>query len=342
MISLNPNRFLTRGVERSLFVDLNGELRLIPNELVDYVYKKTDNITKNLIEIKYFEKFLKKEMFLVMNALEYEAPIMPYDINILVIELELLYDEAHLFRLLKNSIFGRIVFKVKSESPIDHVFLIRRITESTDFSECAIYFEKKVNITELLTNKLNEINNLTEIYLTRNSTICESNKLNFDVFKKTQNTSSLMFIEYKPSKDLLVESAHFNTYLNKKMFVKKSGKLMLSEDFGLCMGNITEDSSLRVFIEKAQQFWNLTKDQIDICNTCELRKVCLDFREPFKRKNNSWYHKIECNYNPYIAKWEGEDGYLNLAECGVISNETEFSIDHEKIAEINAKLWQDE
>ncbi len=35
----------------------------------------------------------------------------------------------------------------------------------------------------------------------------------------------------------------------------------------------------------------------------------------------------------------GEEDYFSLAECGVVSNETEFSIDHERIAEINKQLW---
>ena len=70
--------------------------------------------------------------------------------------------------------------------------------------------------------------------------------------------------------------------------------------------------------------------------------MCVDNRLPYKRKENEWFHKIECKYNPYIAKWEGEEGYQTLEECGVLSNEKGFSIDHEKIAKINAVLWDEE
>ena len=65
------------------------------------------------------------------------------------------------------------------------------------------------------------------------------------------------------------------------------------------------------------------------------------FRVPYQRPDREWYHKIECNYNPYIAKWKGEDGYRTLSDCGVISNENEFSIDHERIAKINEELWEE-
>ena len=83
----------------------------------------------------------------------------------------------------------------------------------------------------------------------------------------------------------------------------------------------------------------MKKDETDVCKDCEFRHMCVDNRLPYERSPNEWYHKIECNYNPYIAKWEGEEGYRTLAECGVISNEEGFSIDHEKIAEINEELW---
>ena len=69
--------------------------------------------------------------------------------------------------------------------------------------------------------------------------------------------------------------------------------------------------------------------------------MCVDNRLPHKRKENEWYHKTECNYNPYIAKWEEEEGYKTLKECGVVSNENEFSINHDKIAEINKDIWGD-
>ena len=36
---------------------------------------------------------------------------------------------------------------------------------------------------------------------------------------------------------------------------------------------------------------------------------------------------------------KGEEGYRTLAECGVVSNAEGFSIDHERIAAINAELW---
>jgi hypothetical protein len=90
------------------------------------------------------------------------------------------------------------------------------------------------------------------------------------------------------------------------------------------------------------QIRNATKDKTQVCCDCEFRNICNDTRRPKYQKRNLWFHETECNYNPYISKWEDEEGYRTLGECGVISNEHEFSIDHEKIAKINAELWPEE
>lgn len=91
--------------------------------------------------------------------------------------------------------------------------------------------------------------------------------------------------------------------------------------------------------QETKRYWFIHKDLIDICKNCEYRRMCIDPRVPNQRNDKSWFYQGECEYNPYIAKWSGADGYKTLAECGVISNANGFSIDEEKIAEINAKLW---
>ena len=58
---------------------------------------------------------------------------------------------------------------------------------------------------------------------------------------------------------------------------------------------------------------------------------CIDNRTPYQRSEKEWYHKEPCNYNPYLAKWEHEEGFVSLADCGVVSNAEGFSIDHNRV-----------
>lgn len=143
------------------------------------------------------------------------------------------------------------------------------------------------------------------------------------------------------------EAIKFNPYLYKKLFIDKKGRIKNAEELKT-IANINEIETPEELIEiiksePFQKLWNSPKNKIQVCKDCEYQTVCFDTRIPQKvTDSTSYYFKDECVYNPYIGKTKGEEGYRPLAECGVISNENGFSIDHEKIAEINKELWEEE
>jgi hypothetical protein len=96
-------------------------------------------------------------------------------------------------------------------------------------------------------------------------------------------------------------------------------------------------------IIKNNEYIEFDINNVEVCKDCEYRYCCVtNINRKWLVKRKTFINLEECNYNPYICKWKGENGYRNLAECGVISNEHEFSIDHNKIAEINRELWEEE
>jgi hypothetical protein len=147
--------------------------------------------------------------------------------------------------------------------------------------------------------------------------------------------------------ELFSESQVHHTYFNRKLFIGANGEIKNSpeteEIFGYIQ-NINSADELKEIIltPQFQKYWTVHKDICDVCKYCEFRHMCVENKIPYERKENQWYHKIECNYNPFIAKWEGEQGYLTLSECGIISNETEFSYDHDRLKQINDELWGEE
>jgi radical SAM protein with 4Fe4S-binding SPASM domain len=150
--------------------------------------------------------------------------------------------------------------------------------------------------------------------------------------------------EFYPDLTLILESYDFHTYFNCKLYIGTSGEIKNAPECDEIFGNIKdinnpEELKQIIKTQEFQKYWNVHKDIQDVCKDCEFRYMCVDNKIPYQRSENEWYHKLECNYNPYIAKWEGEEGYKTLAECGVISNKNGFSIDHDKIAEINKELW---
>jgi len=136
------------------------------------------------------------------------------------------------------------------------------------------------------------------------------------------------------------ESQRHHTYFNRKLYIGLNGEIKnapeCEEDFG-CIENLSSPGKLKEIIvtPEFQKYWYVHKELCDVCKVCEFRHICVDNRLPQQRKDESWYHKEECNYNPYIGKWKGEEGYVSLEKSGVVSAKEGLSIDHIKIASIN-------
>lgn len=147
--------------------------------------------------------------------------------------------------------------------------------------------------------------------------------------------------------DHYFESLKYHTYFNRKLFLSKNGEFKNAFECEQNFKNIencnnSQDIFEMIDSKEFQKYWFIQKTHTDVCKDCELRHNCVDNRLPLKRNTKEWYHEKECKYNPYIAKWIDEEGYISLSECGIISNEFGFSIDHEKVDNINAVLWADE
>jgi len=130
------------------------------------------------------------------------------------------------------------------------------------------------------------------------------------------------------------EGLRFNSAFNRRVWVSEVMRYSWGRPDGPGYESLEE-----LIMNDTNEIAQIIKDKVDICKDCEFRRVCYDTRKPIVRSGGGWYHASECNYNPYICKWSDEEGYRTLAECGVVSNAEGFSIDHDRIAAINAELW---
>jgi hypothetical protein len=138
-----------------------------------------------------------------------------------------------------------------------------------------------------------------------------------------------------------IEARLFNVAFNRHLHIDESGLIFEGHRAGRSIGHVDPmrlvDSLLEADANRILQ--DATKDKTSVCGDCEHRYMCMDPRVPDQRADGTWYHVTECPYNPYICKWKGGGGYRSLAECGIKSDATGFTIDHDRIAEINAELW---
>ncbi|HSH50634.1 MAG TPA: grasp-with-spasm system SPASM domain peptide maturase, partial [Bacteroidales bacterium] len=128
------------------------------------------------------------------------------------------------------------------------------------------------------------------------------------------------------------ESVNFNNCLNRKVCVDISGKIKNCPSMVKSYGNIKNTNIADVLNNKEFcSFWNITKDQIEVCKDCEYRYICSDCRAFLKDPDNIYSQPAKCTYNPYIAKWEGEENYIPVEEIGTYNKKGKFIIKEEYI-----------
>jgi radical SAM protein with 4Fe4S-binding SPASM domain len=62
------------------------------------------------------------------------------------------------------------------------------------------------------------------------------------------------------------------------------------------------------------KLWNIKKDDTKVCKDCEYRYMCVDDRIPIKISETEYKYSTECGYNPYIAKWQDEEGWISVEQ----------------------------
>lgn len=103
-------------------------------------------------------------------------------------------------------------------------------------------------------------------------------------------------------------SYNCNSCLYKKISVDINGDIKNCPSMPESYGNI-KDTSLEEALNKPgfKKYWNITKDQIEVCKDCEFRHVCTDCRAYTERtkfeKDIDLSKPLKCGYNPYTNEW---------------------------------------
>ncbi|MDE5574727.1 MAG: grasp-with-spasm system SPASM domain peptide maturase [Bacteroidales bacterium] len=132
------------------------------------------------------------------------------------------------------------------------------------------------------------------------------------------------------NKRFFMEAREYNSCLNRKLCIDSKGFIKNCLAMSETLGHISDDM-LNFPWDKLEKFWHIKKDLIEVCKDCEYRYACQDCRCFVKSPENVFSQPSKCLYNPYIAKWEGECGYVPIEECGIFDNQGRFVPDVRKI-----------
>lgn len=236
---------------------------------------------------------------------------------------------------------------VISEDDIESLMTYLENTRISTINLYIPYIEITSKTYDVLINNLR----LGELIL-YNSPKEQLNKQSFFLTKQIRSTSKKLndifqvadISQFYPNLKLYSESQDHHTYFNRKLYFGINGEIKNAPECDIIfdyIDNITNIEEFRSVLKNSlvSNYWYVSKQQCDICKICEFRNICVDNRLPSQREDGSWYHKIECNYNPFICKWFGEENYLSIDEMGITSNKEGFAMDKENIDKINANIW---
>lgn len=347
-----------RGYLRGIVYDLpRGEFKFVSNELIDFVneyhHRTISQINENqeeflrfLIENEYAIVTTKKlaEGFTDLNT-QWDYPASITNIHI---ELEYLNETTQeIIKKLKVLNCKVFTFEILSDWTLSEVNSLITLIEDSEIRLVSLIFHRLSFDNEFVLSS-NKVETLTILNSKEDLNIRSENNsypvisLPFDI--KSFRMNQLKKPEsFNVNISLYTESLSFNAYYNRKLFVHSSGVLK-NGHLGLrSFGNLYEISSEEIRdIIKLPNFSEISlskKDHIEVCQDCEFRYMCLDDRIPVRVTDDIWRHESECDYNPFICKWKGSDGYLNLKDSGVEVIDGKLIINHDKLNKVNTQLW---
>lgn len=354
------NCFFSQGAFRVLVFDSqHDKLVFIPNSLYEFINTfegKTENeiysnftIDEHKIVKQYIDYILKNLIgaFLPKESigsftpfhLSYSSPYL-FENAIIDIEDNLVEDVSAVLIKLDKTNIPHIQLRFMSE--VSPYYDVLSLIESLSFfsvSVIASYDKTKLE-------NIKEFKKISSVFLYNSpeSIVYQSNKKLIHLHK----TNSYKCYGMVDPKYFSLNSIHFcqsqkyNTCLYKKLFIGKSGEIRNCPKASIVADiNQITDIELRKLADSPlfTQYWNITKDTVEVCRDCEFRHICTDCRYVVKDPTNCYSQPANCGYNPYIAKWNDEEGYVPVEECGSYSVNTGFVPDKEKIAIVIKNSW---
>lgn len=123
------------------------------------------------------------------------------------------------------------------------------------------------------------------------------------IFDKVCGNISHFYFMINPH--LFTESLHHNSCLNRKISIDTDGNIKNCPSMAQSFGNI-KDTTLQEALDHPdfKKYWNVTKDQVQVCKDCEFRYICTDCRAYLENPQDMYSKPLKCGYDPYTGVWE--------------------------------------
>jgi len=326
-IVLGYNRAMIYDFGRNEYYPIPISLAKIINKYnkkqsIDYVVNKYQKEYRKTIK-EYFDfLFTKESIFQTETPELYLELSLEYDtysiINTIILEYSVLIDLKKLESLINSLNVEEIELKISNISDLD-IVLSKLNTSKLASIVLVIKYSKQLSKFFFL-NLKHKYKKITQIiiYLAPFDKFyyLEEYKITKVSFIKT----SLSFFDnlvrpsiFRVNINFFTEALKYNSYYHNKLFIDSSGYIIDSFTKRKRLKNLLEIKDY-LRLDKINVLSFINKDNISICKDCEYRYMCVDPRIPKQNKEKKWYSENDCGYNPYIAKWKGQKGWLSTKQ----------------------------
>ncbi len=329
------NCLIVKGAARSLVCDLQRQASdFIPNDMVEVLEELNDKkpieevlqiygvenqevITEYLayMDEKEYGFYCEEDEFDLFPELNKEF-LVPAHITNTVLELKKeniswLKELVPQIESLGCKDVVMVFYEELSEKDFQHIFeyfVDTRIKSFEITSKCHSAINEE--LFKALNHKLNQLTKVVFFAAPEDKAQYWDNKILFDrifTIKPITSFKSCGVVDMKYfniNLPKVLEAINNNSCLNMKMAIDINGNIKNCPSMPESFGNI-KDTMLEEALNKPgfKKYWNITKDQIEVCKDCEFRYICTDCRAYRKNPENIYSKPLKCGYNPYKAKW---------------------------------------
>jgi SPASM domain peptide maturase of grasp-with-spasm system len=338
--SILPSSIITIGAKKSCIVDIEKSIFCqIPNSMAKFFIEnksfKIENIISSL-SIEDRDVFLEYVNFLVINKFgiktnfetrfkyftEFDKYDSPFIFENIIIDANSQNDLINVLTSISGKqLYNSIQFRMFFRPDYDFLLFLINYLDKGDFLKVELILNYNFNIT---TNSykhiLNEYSTIISKIIVMGATQNKKEEGNRLIFLKEE----LVDAQHcgKVSKDLFMtniesylQSCTGNSCLHRKLSIDSKGYVKNCPSMKNSYGHISE-ISLTTIINKPgfKDLWDIKKEDVDVCKDCEFRRICTDCRAMIKDPDNIYSQPSNCEYNPYIAKWKGEEEWISVEE----------------------------
>ncbi|WP_278354248.1 grasp-with-spasm system SPASM domain peptide maturase [Chryseobacterium gleum] len=334
--NLFSNIYVTKGATRILISDLQRDTsELMPLELGEIIEELKNDSIENIIDCydedskKLFEEYLnflleKEYGFISNNDWDRNFPPMSFEfqdsskISNIFIEMNNISILEKIKESIENLDIRHLVIYCKKSLNFEEIKQIDKYFETSVLCgiELFLHYHEEVNL-----DFIEKLNSETARIYSLVFYNCEKNpfkpkdkyRFNVDFIKHEVKIKSCGKVDLKyfnTNLPKILEAINHNSCLHKKIAIDINGNIKNCPAMPQSFGNI-KDTTLEDALNKKyfKKYWNLTKDNIEVCKDCEFRYICTDCRafteQTHKNKQGLDISKpLKCGYDPYTGEWE--------------------------------------